>query len=72
LTAFAVVIAMVALSLASFPDGRAVWPLFIAVAASSLVFVALIHRNVRLSALSLRVLADGALLTPLLFFLHVR
>ncbi|MGA9957271.1 MAG: hypothetical protein WBQ06_03250 [Acidobacteriaceae bacterium] len=72
LTAFAVVIEMVALSLASFPDGRAVWPLFIAVAASSLVFVALIHRNVRLSALSLRVLADGALLTPLLFFLHVR
>jgi hypothetical protein len=72
LTAFAVVIGMLALSLASFPAGRTVWPLFIAVAASSLVFVALIHHNVRLSALSLRVLADGALLTPLLFFLHLR
>jgi hypothetical protein len=72
LTAFAVVIGILALSLASFPAGRAVWPLFIAVAASSLVFVALIHHNVRLSALSLRILADGALLTPLLFLLHVR
>lgn len=72
LTAFAVVIGMLALSLASFPAGRTVWPLFIAVAASSLVFVALIHRTIRLSALSLRVLADGALLTPLLFFLHIR
>lgn len=72
LTAFAVVIGMLALSLACFPAGRTVWPLFIAVAASSLVFVALIRHNVRLSALSLRVLADGALLTPLLFFLHIR
>ena len=72
LTAFAVVIGMLAFSLASFPAGRTVWPLFIAVAASSLVFLALIHHNVRLSALSLRVLADGALLTPLLFFLYVR
>lgn len=72
LTAFAIVIGTLALSLVGFPAGRTIWPLFIAVAASSLVFLALIHRNVRLSALPLRVLADGALLTPLLFFLHLR
>ncbi|MGC1871899.1 MAG: hypothetical protein WA700_13155 [Acidobacteriaceae bacterium] len=72
LTAFAAVIGMLALSLAGLPVGRTIWPPFIAVAASSLVFVALIRHNIRLSALSLRVLADGALLTPLLFFLYVR
>lgn len=72
LSTFALLIGMLALSLAGFPAGRAVWPLFIAVAASSVVFLALIHRNARLSALSLRVLADGALLTPLLFFHYVR
>jgi hypothetical protein len=63
---------MLALSLACLPAGRAIWPLFIAAAASSLVFLALIHRTVRFSALSLRILADGALLTPLLFLLHLR
>jgi hypothetical protein len=72
LTVFAIVIGMLAVSLANVPAARPVWPLFIAVAASSLLFLALIHRNARLSALSLRVLADGALLTPLLFFLYVR
>ena len=72
LTALAVVIGVLALSLANFPDGRAVWPLFVAVAASSLVFLVLIHHTVRLSALSLRILADGALLTPLLFWIHLR
>lgn len=72
LTAFAMGIGALALSIACFSIARIVWPLFIAVAASCLVFLALIHRTVRLSALSLRVLADGALLTPLLFFLHVR
>ncbi|HET9101234.1 MAG TPA: hypothetical protein VFN62_12635 [Acidobacteriaceae bacterium] len=72
LPAFAMGIGALALSLACLPAARLVWPLFIAVAASSLVFLALMHHNVRLSALSLRVLADGALLTPLLFFLHLR
>ena len=71
LTAFAMGIGVLAVSLACLPTARIVWPLFIAVAASSLVFLVLIRHNVRLSALSLRVLADGALLTPLLFFLHV-
>ncbi len=72
LTAFAMGIGALAFFIAGFPAARVVWPLFIAVAASSLVFLTLIHRTARLSALSLRVLADGALLTPLLFFLHVR
>jgi hypothetical protein len=72
LTAFAIVIGALALSFAGFPAGRVVWPIFIAVAASCLVFLVLIHRNARLSALSLRILADGALLTPLLFLLYVR
>lgn len=72
LTAFAIVIGTLALSLTGFPAARVVWPLFIAVASISMVFLALIRRTGRLSALSLRVLADGALLTPLLFFLHVR
>jgi hypothetical protein len=72
LTAFAVATGTLALTLAAFPGGRLVWPLFLAVAASSLVFLALIRRAGRLSALSLRVLADGALLTPLLFLLHAR
>ncbi|MES2219475.1 MAG: hypothetical protein V4587_00735, partial [Acidobacteriota bacterium] len=72
LTAFAIAIAILAFSLASLPAARSAWPLFIAVGASALVFVALIHRNLRVSALSLRVLADGALLTPLVFFLYLR
>ncbi len=71
LTAFAVLIGVLALALDSFPTGRLVWPLFISVTASSLVFLALIGRAARLSALSLRVLADGALLTPVLFLLYV-
>jgi hypothetical protein len=71
LIVFAIVIGTMALALAGSPPVRAGWPLFVAVAASSLVFLTLIQRSTQLSALSLRVLADGALLTPLLF-LHVR
>src|SRR6185437_11392477 len=72
LTAFAVVTGTMALAFTAFPAGRLVWPLFLAVAASSVMFLALIRRAGRMSALSLRVLADGALLTPLLFLLHLR
>jgi hypothetical protein len=72
LTAFAIIIGMLALSLAGLHAARHLWPLFLAVAASSLVFLVLIHRSARLSALSLRILADGALLTPLLFLLQIR
>jgi hypothetical protein len=72
LTAFSMGIGALAFSIACFPIARIVWPLFIAVAASSLIFLALIRGTVRFGALSLRVLADGALLTPLLFFFYVR
>jgi hypothetical protein len=72
LTAFAVAIGMLALGLVALTAAKLVWPLFVAVASSSLVFLVLIRRAGRLSALSLRVLADGALLTPLLFLTLVR
>jgi hypothetical protein len=72
LTAFTLVIGGLALSLAGIPAARIVWPLFAAVALSSVVFFALIRQSIRLSALSLRILADGALLTPLVFMLLMR
>jgi hypothetical protein len=72
LMAFTLVIGGLALSLAGIPATRIVWPLFAAVALSSVVFLALIRQSSRLSALSLRILADGALLTPLVFLLHMR
>ncbi len=72
LTAFAITIGALAFSLACIPATRTVWPLFAAVAVSSLLFLTLIRNTGRFSALSLRILADGALLTPLVFFLHLR
>ena len=72
LTAFCLVIGGLAFSLACIPAARMVWPLFAAVALSSLLFLTLIRHTERFSALSLRILADGALLTPLVFFLHMR
>ncbi len=48
------------------------WPLFAAVTASSLLFLALIRNSYRFSVLSLRIAADAALLTPLLFLIRVR
>jgi hypothetical protein len=71
LTVFAVTIGALAFSLACIPGARAVWPLFASVALSSILFVTLIRHARRFSALSLRILADGALLTPLIFFLHL-
>ena len=72
LTGFAITIGALAFSLACIPATRTVWPLFAAVAASSLLFLALTRHTQRFSALFLRILADGALLTPLVFFLHMR
>jgi hypothetical protein len=72
LTAFTVAIGGLALVVAGIPAARIAWPLFAAVAFSSVVFLALIRHSMRLSALSLRILADGALLTPLVFWLHMR
>ncbi|MHB1672720.1 MAG: hypothetical protein ACYCSP_00570 [Acidobacteriaceae bacterium] len=72
LTAFAITIGTLAFSLACIPAARTVWPLYVAVAVSSLLFHWLTRHTQRFSALSLRILADGALLTPLIFFLHMR
>jgi hypothetical protein len=72
LTGFAAVIGGLAFSLACVPAARMVWPIFAAVALSSVVFLALIRHTIRLSALSLRILADGALLTPFVFLLYLR
>ena len=72
LTAFAMAVGAVALLLACITARSPHWPLFAAVALSSLLFLALIRQAERFSALSLRILADGALLTPLIFFLTVR
>lgn len=72
LTAFAMVIGAMAVSLACLPAARTVWLLFAAVAASSLLFLTLMRHTERFSALSLRILADAALLTPLIFLLHLR
>lgn len=46
------------------------WPLFVCVALSSSLFVLLIRCRVRFSVLTLRIAADAALLTPLLFLLR--
>ena len=72
LTAFAIAIGGLALLLICIPAVRMAWPLFAAVAISSFMFLALVCHKMRFSALSLRILADGALLTPLVFFLHQR
>ncbi|MHB1856571.1 MAG: hypothetical protein ACYCPM_03975 [Acidobacteriaceae bacterium] len=72
LAAFAMAVGVLAFSLGCIPAARTAWPLFAAVALSSILFLALIRKTERFSALSLRILADGALLTPLILFLHLR
>lgn len=71
LTAFAVTLGALSFLLTCIPAVRTAWPVFAAVALSSLLFVTLIRQTRRFSALSLRILADGALLTPLIFCLHL-
>ena len=72
LPAFAIAVGVPALLLACFTAESTLWPLFAAVVLSSLLFLVLIRQAERFSALSLRILADGALLTPFILFLHVR
>lgn len=72
LAAFAMAVGATALLLGCIAARSPLWPLFAAVVFSSLLFLALIGQTERFSALSLRILADGALLTPFIFFLHVR
>lgn len=72
LTAFALAVGVLAFLLACIPATRAAWPLFAAVTLSSLFFLILIRYTERFNALSLRIMADAALLTPLVFFFHLR
>lgn len=72
LTVFAMAVGALAFSLTCIPVTRTVWPLFAAVVFSSLLFLTLIRYSERFSALSLRIMADAALLTPLVFFLYLR
>ncbi|MGO8718979.1 MAG: hypothetical protein ACLQMO_07145 [Acidobacteriaceae bacterium] len=72
LTAFAMAVGVLAFSLTCIPATRAVWPLFAAVVLSSILFLTLIRHTDRFSAVSLRIMADAALLTPLVFFLHLQ
>ncbi len=71
LAAFAIAVCTLSLALATAVGGD-VRPLFVSVAISALLFFALIRYSHHFSALSLRIAADAALLTPLLFLLRVR
>ena len=72
LAAFAMAVGVLAFSLGCIPAMRSAWPLFAAAALSAILFLVMIRKTERFSALSLRILADGALLTPLIFVFHVR
>ena len=72
LSAFTVTVGGLAFCLAYFTANSTVWPLFAAVGLSAVLFLGLIRHSHRFSTLSLRIAADAALLTPLLFLLHVQ
>ena len=70
LMSFATLLGVVSVALAWKAAHTSAWPLFLCVALSSCLFVMLIlHRN-KFSVLTLRIAADAALLTPLLFLLR--
>ncbi len=72
LTAFAIAVGTAALVLAVATAGNPVSLLFTTVVLSAALFLGLIHCSSRFSALSLRIAADAALLTPLLFLFRLR
>lgn len=72
LTAFAASVGLLALFLGLSAFGAPARPLFLSVAASAVLFLALIHIQRRIRTLTLRIAADAALLTPLLFLLRLR
>jgi len=72
LTAFAIAVGAVSLGLAAAAARSHLYPLFTSIALSALVFLGLIRYSHRFSALFLRIAADAALLTPLIFLLRVR
>ncbi len=71
LTAFAVAVGTVSFTLAALSAATPVAPLFISTALSALLFLGLIRYKRRFSTLSLRIAADAALLTPLIFLLRL-
>lgn len=72
LTIFAVTIGVVSLGLAAITAKNHFYPLFVSVTLSAVLFLALIRHSHRFNSLSLRIAADAALLTPLLFLLPMR
>lgn len=72
LTGFAIGVGLLSFALSLMTAHSHLWPLFAAVTVSALLFLALARNSHRFSALSLRIAADAALLTPLLFLLRVR
>ena len=72
LTAFAAIVALLGAGVGIAVAGSRTWPLFAAVAVSAVLFLALVRNSRRFSALALRIFADAALLTPLLFLFRVR
>ncbi len=72
LAVFAIGVGAISLTLAAITARSHLSPLFASVAFSAALFLGLIRYSHRFSALTLRIAADAALLTPLLFLLRVR
>ncbi|HET9088619.1 MAG TPA: hypothetical protein VFN53_13960 [Acidobacteriaceae bacterium] len=70
LTKFAIILAAASLSGAGLTGKTPACPLFLSVALSSFLFVLLIRWRANFSVLTLRIAADAALLTPVLFLLR--
>ncbi len=72
LTVFAIAVGVTGMCFSAATAGHHLYPLFGSVALSAVLFLGLIRHSHRFSALSLRIAADAALLTPLIFLLRVR
>lgn len=70
LMTFSMVLAAVNICLAVLTAKTTAWPIFACVGFSAFFFAILIRYNGRFSAVTLRIAADAALLTPLVFLLH--
>lgn len=70
LLAFAAVLGAASICLAFVTANTPAWRLFVCVALSAFLFALLIRHSSRFSALALRIAADAALLTPMLFLLR--
>lgn len=72
LSAFAAIVAALGVALAFATANDRLWPLFASVALSGAFFLLLVRNRHRFSTLVMRIAADAALLTPLLFLFHGR